>query len=378
MIRGLFGLLFMVRVNSLVIEADSFEDALSSVRARLQGGAHLHVRGGRSKTALAAPDEAAVIDLHDCRGVLEYEPSEFTFTALAGTPVADVVGLLSEHGQYLPFDPLLVAQGATLGGTIAANTAGPGRYRYGGVRDFLIGVRFVDGRGNLVQGGGKVVKNAAGFDFPKFFVGSLGRFGVLLEVTFKVFPRPAAYATLKVTTPDMDSAVHTVQRLTTSPLEMDALDLTPPGIVWIRIGGLPEAMETRLDNLRRFCGGGKVIVEDSDFWREAAELAWVPADALAVKIPLTPKRIQPLEAALVPLAAERRYSVGGNVAWVAWPDSPQALDTLLLQQGLSGLALTGRPLARPLLGKQPDPIFLQRVRQALDPDGRFGTMEMEP
>lgn len=178
-----------IKDNPTVVDIVSIEEMLGRVRERLRESGRLHPQGGRSKPALAATDEADALELGQCQGVLEYEPSEFTFTALAGTPVAEVVALLVEHGQYLPFDPMLVSRGATLGGTIAANSAGPGRYRYGGIRDFLIGVRFADGRGNLVQGGGKVVKNAAGFDFPKFFVGSLGRFGVLLEVTFKVFPQ---------------------------------------------------------------------------------------------------------------------------------------------------------------------------------------------
>ena len=82
-----------------------------------------------------------------------------------------------------------VEAGATLGGTVAAGLSGPGRFRFGGLRDFILGVRFVDGAGRLLRMGGKVVKNAAGFDLPKFFVGSLGRFGVLAEITFKVFPR---------------------------------------------------------------------------------------------------------------------------------------------------------------------------------------------
>lgn len=364
----------MVRTNFQRTESEAIEEMLGRVRERLQSGDRLHPQGGRTKTALHAAAAAAVLDLSDFRGVLEYEPSEFTFTALAGTPVSEVVDLLATNGQYLPFDPMLVSRGATLGGTIAANTAGPGRYRYGGIRDFLIGVRFVDGRGNLVRGGGKVVKNAAGFDFPKFFVGSLGRFGVLLEVTFKVFPQPPSYATLKVKRPDMGSAVKTMQQLLLSSLEVDALDLIPPGDLWIRIGGLPESLGTRLDNLQRFCGEGDVIHEDDQLWRDAAELAWVAAGSLAVKIPLTPKRIAPLEAALATRGVERRYSVGGNVAWVAWHDSPEALDALLLQQGLSGLTVLGTPPPQPLLGKQPDPIFLQRVKQALDPDGRFGSL----
>ena len=76
--------------------------------------------------------------------------------------------------------------------------SGPRRWRFGGLRDFILGIRFVDGRGRLVRGGGKVVKNAAGFDLPKLFVGSLGRLGILTEVTFKVFPEPPAFATLRV------------------------------------------------------------------------------------------------------------------------------------------------------------------------------------
>ena len=104
-------------------------------------------------------------------GVLEYEPSEFTFTALAGTPVRDIAAILAERGQYLPFDPMLVGAGSTLGGTVASGLSGPGRFRFGGLRDFILGVRFVDGGGRLLRLGGKVVKNSAGFDVPKFFVG---------------------------------------------------------------------------------------------------------------------------------------------------------------------------------------------------------------
>src|SRR4029450_4463398 len=90
---------------------------------------------------------------------------------------------LAARGQSLRCDPFLLDAGATLGGTVAAGLSGPGRFRYGGLRDFILGVRFVDGLGRLMHMGGKVVKNAAGFDLPKFLVGSLGRFGVLAELT---------------------------------------------------------------------------------------------------------------------------------------------------------------------------------------------------
>src|SRR6266851_2564262 len=149
---------------------------IDEVQKAVAESARVVVRGAGTKGGLCAPDgDATVLDLSTLSGVLEYEPGEFTFTALAGTPVATVNRLLAEHGQYLPFDPPLVERGATLGGTVAAGLSGSGRYRFGGVRDFIIGVRFVDGQGQLVRGGGKVVKNAAGFDLPKLMVGSLGR-----------------------------------------------------------------------------------------------------------------------------------------------------------------------------------------------------------
>src|SRR5690606_27154197 len=139
----------------------------------------LHVRGGGTKTALSRPaDGAALLATSGLSGILEYEPGEFTFTARAGTPLSEIERALAENGQYLPFDPPLVKHGAPLGGTIAAGLSGSGRQRCGGVRDFLIGVRFVDGQGQLVRGGGKVVKNAAGFDLPKLLIGSVGRLGV--------------------------------------------------------------------------------------------------------------------------------------------------------------------------------------------------------
>ena len=139
---------------------------------------------GRSKTALHDPGDGVVVDLAALSGITEYQPDECTFTALAGTPVAEIERRLDEHAQSLPFEPPLAGRGATIGGTVACGLNGPGRYHYGGVRDFLIGAKFVDGEGRLVRGGGKVVKNAAGFYLHHLLLGSLGRLGVFVELTF--------------------------------------------------------------------------------------------------------------------------------------------------------------------------------------------------
>src|SRR3954470_5132951 len=176
-------------------------ESLSELAEAVRSPPHLLAIGAGTKPRLSQVD-AAKLSTARLRGISEYDPSEFTFTAAAGTPVREIAAALAERGQYLPFDPMLVDAGATLGGTVAAGLSGPGRFRFGGLRAFILGVRFVDGNGRLLRMGGKVVKNAAGFDLPKFFVGSVGRFGVLGEITFKVFPRPASSLTLRLTAED--------------------------------------------------------------------------------------------------------------------------------------------------------------------------------
>jgi glycolate oxidase FAD binding subunit len=355
----------------------------SDVQEAVRQSERIRVRGGGSKPALStAADGVTQLDLAALRGVLEYEPEEFVFTALAATPVAEIEAMLATHGQYLPFDPLLVDRGATLGGVVAANTAGSGRFRYGGVRDFVIGVRFVDGRGDLIRGGGKVVKNAAGFDLPKLMVGSLGRLGVLVELSFKVFPRPAAYASLVVHFPHLHPAVEALYRLNTSAFDLEALDLEPGAegtvALRLRIGGPAEVLSERLDRLQNVLAPGAIPCarlqgeEEAHFWHARRELSWVPAGYCLVKVPVTPGRLPDLEARLATTDVVRLYSVGGNLAWLAWPPTrPRpAIQALLNELGLTGMMLFGPP-DEPLLTPLPGAAFFRRVKQALDPDGRF-------
>lgn len=333
---------------------------------------HVWPRGVGTKTGLLPPEGAVVVELSRLRGVVDYDPGEFTFTALAGTPVREVEDLLARHGQYLPFDPPLAGAGATLGGTVASGLSGPGRYRYGGVRDFVLGVRFVDCDGQLVRAGGKVVKNAAGFDLAKLMVGSLGRLGVLVEISFKVFPAPRARATLRVSRRHFEEAWEVLRALYTSSFDLEALDLTPPGTVWIRVAGRPESMAARLGRLRTFLGGAAEVVEDdAALWDRAREFRWVPEGWSLVKVPLTPRRVLDLERALVNRDCLRWYSVGGNVGWVAWPGEPAALSEVLGDLGLRGLRILGGE-GPPFLGRQDPREFARRVKGALDGAGRFG------
>ena len=342
---------------------------------------------GFSKPALSSSKKEEAVTLLDMRslsGILEYDPNEYTFTAYAGTPISEMTAALAEHGQYLPCDSLFAAAGATLGGTIAANTSGSGRFRYGGVRDFILGIRFVDGLGRLVQGGGKVVKNAAGFDLPKFFVGSLGRYGVLAEVTFKVFPRPAAYTTLVFAYAGLAEALQATFSLATTPFEIEALDIRPSSAgsveLFVRLGGLPQGLPQRVVRMRDFLLNNTGIIgpkeknllsgpDDQRFWDQwnAGYHLADTADYL-VKVPLAPKQLLSLAAS--PAISRAHYGAGGNVAWLATTDLPK-LSTQLNQLGLTGLVLRG-DCSQPIIGRRQGVALLQRVKQALDPQNKFG------
>jgi glycolate oxidase FAD binding subunit len=337
--------------------------SVAEVQEAVQSSSKLHMRGAGTKTALHTHDEAEILDMRHLSGVIEYDPQEFVLTAYAGTPVAEIEKLLAEKGQYLPFDPLLSERGATLGGTVAANTGGPGRFRYGGVRDFLIGTKFVDGSGTLLRGGGKVVKNAAGFDYPKLMVGALGKLGVLVELTFKVFPKPEQYATLCLQKSSLEEAIKTLYALSTAPLDVEALDFAPSGdgiSLWVRVGGLANGLAERMERMQRMIGAGEVMrdAEDAAWWRSVRNFDWA-ANGIVTKMPITPERIKELEMHLAESNSARRYSVGGNVAYVA---------AVLEHPSLNGIGLLGD--AQPSQPKTQH-AFAQRIKQALDPHDKF-------
>jgi glycolate oxidase FAD binding subunit len=355
---------------------------VSDVQRIVRDSRRIAIRGAGTKTALGSnPGAAVLLDMAGLSGVIEYDPSEFTFTALAGTRLSDVSRLLAEHGQFLPFDPLLAARGATLGGSLASGLSGPGRYRYGGLRDFILAVRWVDGAGQLVAAGGKVVKNAAGFDLPKLMVGSLGQYGALVELTFKVFPRPEAWLTLTAAYAGLAASLEAQQRLYTAPLDIEALDLVPGAdgsfSVWVRLGGLGSVLAARAERVRALLAGADDCAIDlvegeaeAAMWHAVREFDWVPAGWSLAKVPLAPGAIAGLEDALAGAPAVRRYSAGGNLAWLALPESPARL---LESLGRAGLLVLGPPAAQPLIGLRPGAEVERRVKVALDPDGKFAS-----
>ena len=349
----------------------SIEEAAQCVRRSKQ----VVATGGGTKRP--ADDSPARLDLTGLRGIVEYEPSEYTFTALAGTPVSDIEKALRENGQYLPFDPPLSTRGATLGGTVAAGMSGPGRLRYGGLRDFLIGVRFINGGGHVIQGGGKVVKNAAGFDYPKLLCGSMGTLGVLVEMTFKVFPAPQTTQTLEMTFPDLPSAVEQLCKITLSQWEADALELSPEGNrLLLRLAGNADALEARLPEILQQLQDCAARTLDPDeaalCWEGIQTFEDFPEDAKILKVPTTPRQVPILDAAMADACPSRHYGHAGNVAWLAAENEAalQSAARTLRELGLSGTVVRGTsPPA--ILGTQGNYAIHRAIKQVLDPDAKF-------
>ncbi len=360
-------------------------ETVTEVQRIVRDNNWLILRGGGSKPALSTPTGNAVaLDMSRLSGIIEYYPSEYTITTYAGTGLGEIKAALAEQGQYLPFDPLLADRGATLGGTVAANLSGSGRYRYGGVRDFILGVRFVDGKGHLLRGGGKVVKNAAGFDLPKFFVGSLGRYGALVEISFKVFPKPLTYATLIARYASLEMVMAVLVALANQPFDIEALDIAPASNdiyqLLIRLGGASDAMPARVERLRNFLHGLGVpladddepVEEDQALWQGINNFTWVEDDPVLVKIPIAPRQLNTLEYELALYGLKRRYTSGGNVAWIAGEDMP-SIKSILAASGLVGLCLFGPP-DNTILGDQQGLTFARRVKAVLDPNNKFGEL----
>jgi glycolate oxidase FAD binding subunit len=333
----------------------------SEIQQAVREHTRVHTRGGGTKSS--PPDGAAVFDLSGVAGVTDYSPAECVFTALAGTSLREITETLASHGQYLPFDPPFADDGATIGGTVASGVSGSGRYRYGGVRDFLIGVRVVDGEGRLIRSGGKVVKNAAGFLLHHGMVGSLGRFGILTEVTFKVFPQPEAQRTITVKCESVAAAFAAARAVERLRCDCAAIDFDDQGWLRVVLAGRAAAIDARATRLAHLLGSGRESRE-SGSGRESHE-SGSGREASCVKVVGLMNGWDTVRDHVT----SARFMCAGSVAWLI-TDRLRQLTDALRQVQLAGLVIRGTG-AGERIGHLPHNEFEDRVRHVLDPQNKF-------
>jgi glycolate oxidase FAD binding subunit len=207
----------------MTISFDDLSDALAErVRAAARTGTSLRLRGGGSKDFYGEPLIGEPLDMSAYRGVVSYEPSELVVTVRAGTPLAELEALLASQGQCLPFEPPHFGPGATVGGMVASGLSGPARASVGGVRDYMLGVKLINGQGEQLTFGGQVMKNVAGYDLSRLMAGSLGTLGVLLEVSLKVLPIAPAEVTLMCAGVSQQQALDLLNAWGAQPLPLNA------------------------------------------------------------------------------------------------------------------------------------------------------------
>jgi len=224
----------------------------------------LDIVGGSSKSFLGRKTNAMQIDMNMHRGIIEYDPSELVITARSGTPLQEIENTLLAAGQILPFEPPYFGDAATLGGTIACGLSGPRRPHAGAARDFVLGCKLLNGRGEILNFGGKVMKNVAGYDISRLMVGAYGTLGILLEISLKVLPQSAASITVTRECEPAE-AITTMSAMLRKPLPVDGMCYHGNNC-YVRISGSKQAIKEANTKIP-----GNVLPGAEKFWHALRE-----------------------------------------------------------------------------------------------------------
>ena len=254
---------FMQTTQPQHAENDISEQLSQCVREACATSTKLLITGSGSKSFYGRRIAAEPLDVSDHRGIVAYEPSELVITARSGTPLAELEDALNRSGQMLGFEPPRFGTNATLGGTIACGFSGPRRPFVGSARDFVLGVKIINGRGKLLGFGGQVMKNVAGYDVSRLMTGAMGTLGVLTEVSLKVLPAPEMERTLLLELEEA-AAMDRISQLLAQSLPISAI-CYHDSCLRVRLSGTEAGIKTA-----QLVIGGEAS-GDEDFWLKLRE-----------------------------------------------------------------------------------------------------------
>jgi len=363
------------------------EAELAAIVAKAE--ASFRVLGGGTRP-IGAASNATGLTTRALSGVELYEPGALTLVVKAGTPLAEVEALLASEGQRLPFEPMdhrgvLGTTGEpTIGAVFAANVSGPRRIQAGAARDYLLGVRFVDGQGQVLRNGGRVMKNVTGYDLVKLMAGSFGTLGVLTEVALKVLPDTATTATL--TLPDLEDAmaVKALSRALGSPFEVTGAAHRPSGpegrsLTLLRLEGSEKSVAYRAAELTKVLEpfGNLQVMHDTassaEIWRDIRDVApFHNVDGDVWRLSVTPSDA-PGVVAQIP-GAKALYDWGGGLIWLLVPEGtpPEKVRAPLAATGGHATLIRGANTGVAFQPLDPTVQALQRgLRHKFDPRGVF-------
>lgn len=348
-----------------MVATDSTDSLLARVRHAIEHRSPVLIEGGGSKRFYGYPitGETDRLDMAAHQGVIDYSPDELVIRVRAGSRLSDINRLLRDNGQMLPFEPPGFTADTTIGGVIASGLSGPRRPWAGSARDFVLGVRLITGRGEVLEFGGQVMKNVAGYDVSRLVTGSLGTLGVILDVSLKVLPAPELEVTrvIEIKRQAFQSCLQSLQKdipLSAASHHGDYLNL--------RLSGSEAAVKAA----RKITGGEET---GNDGWDQLNKLALFAGINNLWRISVAPASKLFLDEAMV-------IDWGGGIRWLADPGyDPRELLTgedghaTLMRYDAEGLA-SGvdifQPLPEPLLG------IHKRLKQQFDPAGIFNPGRM--
>jgi len=344
--------------------------------------AALSVQGGGTR-GFAPQGEA--LSTRNLAGVSLYEPGALTLVAQSGTPLAEIETVLAQDNQRLAFEPmdhrtLLGSKGTpTLGGVMASNASGPRRLALGAARDFALGVRFVDGAGQIIKNGGRVMKNVTGYDLVKLLCGSWGTLGVMTEISLKVLPMTETSTTLRLHNVDRHTALEAMTRATNSPFETTGAAYVQ-GDALLRLEGFESSVAYRAQAMtERLAGLGEISLEtDQDgqaiLWRRVRDVDALKDHPLVWRVSLTPSAM--VQSFLPHLERQAPVDVmldwAGGLAWVGVSQSHMTGTDLpdlhrVLQSSVANPSYAGGGGGHATLVKAPAEVLAQVARFQPEP-----------
>ncbi|MBU6460748.1 MAG: glycolate oxidase subunit GlcE [Proteobacteria bacterium] len=349
---------------------DEFIDECAErVRQARITGEPLLVQGSGSKSFYGQACSGSLLETMGFQGVIDYEPSELILTARCGTPLFEIEALLASQGQFLAFEPPSFGASATLGGAVACGLSGPRRATAGSLRDYLLGVRMIDGQGQDLRFGGQVMKNVAGYDVSRLMAGAMGTLGLLVEMTLRVMPRPVHERTLSFDLSVTD-AVQTMNRLMASSVPVSATCYVNHRL-YLRLSGLPDELENQGSSL-----GGDLVCEGEQFWSSLRE----QTHAFFQERPLLWRLSVPSPVSLGALDEHCLIEWAGALRWLGGEYTAGQIRQAVAAVGGHATLFRGKLEGIPVFHPQPKAIheIQRRLKREFDPDGIFNRFRMAP
>jgi glycolate oxidase FAD binding subunit len=396
-----------------MLTPQSESEAADLIRQATADNTSIEIIGSGTKRGLGKPVEAMdTLSSSALSGIVSYNPAEMVISARSGTPLSAIAAALDENRQMLAFEPpdyrgILASRGeATVGGLFACNLAGPRRFQAGAARDHLLGVRFVNGHGEVVKAGGRVMKNVTGLDLVKLMAGSFGTLGFMTELTFKVLPKPETSASVVMSGLDDEDSSWAISHALSKSVEVSGAAHLPDSCKWrfldnrlpdgaatvLRLEGLAFSVAERVERLKTLLKAVPVTVlgqdESTTLWQEIRDVKPFHADGRnrplwKVSVPPTSGH-QLLSALRMETGVDGYYDWQGGLLWLRMEAGPEAEMLRDMIRHLGGghatlVAATDEqrrnvPVFEPQAGAV---VALNaRVREKFDPAGIFNMGKM--